>query len=90
MSTTNDTLSGVLKAESPSTSNDKETASTQNLNLEEGETTIPWTIANKYYTADVHFDAHEWKLDSRLTSGVADGVPAVVFVWVHGEVCIPL
>lgn len=90
MNTTNDTLSGVLKAESPSTSNDKEAASTQNLNLEGSEITIPWTIANKYYTADVHFDAREWKLDSRLTSDVADRVPAVVFVWMHGEVCISL
>jgi len=43
---------------------------------------ISWTISNKYYTADVHFEVH----DVRAWSSVlADGVPAVIFLWVHGE-----
>lgn len=45
---------------------------------------IPWTISNKYYVADVHFEAHENK---ELTSHHAQSVPAVIFVWSHGEVC---
>jgi hypothetical protein len=89
----NDTPPGV-KAKSPPTSNDKEGASTLELNAEENRSIVPWTIANKYYTADVHFEAREWKSNSesgtgsRLTLDGADGVPAVIFVWMHGEVCI--
>lgn len=48
------------------------------------ERSIPWTIRNKYYTADVHFQAHEIRYWS---STLADGVPAIIFVWSDGEVC---
>ena len=43
---------------------------------------IPWTITNKYYTANVHFEAHEVRAWSTL---LADGVPAVIFLWAQGE-----
>ncbi|KZT09367.1 uncharacterized protein LAESUDRAFT_723119 [Laetiporus sulphureus 93-53] len=42
----------------------------------------PWTIVNKYYTADVHFETralHEFRAIH------ATGVPAVIYVWKHGE-----
>ena len=45
---------------------------------------IPWTISNKYYKAHVHFQAHEIRFWS---STLADGVPAIIFVWGSGEVC---
>ncbi|KAF8631697.1 hypothetical protein AX15_002246 [Amanita polypyramis BW_CC] len=43
---------------------------------------IPWTIANKYYSADVHFAAHTVH---GLSPHLVQGVPAVVFVWPSGE-----
>ncbi|GBE83120.1 hypothetical protein SCP_0501670 [Sparassis crispa] len=43
---------------------------------------IPWTIANKYYTADVHF---ETRVFQDFRSHHAVGVPAVIYVWAHGE-----
>ena len=45
---------------------------------------IPWTIRNRYYTADVHFHLVEfahWDPKSSLR-----GVPAVIFVWARGQV----
>ncbi|KAF7299003.1 hypothetical protein MIND_00848500 [Mycena indigotica] len=43
---------------------------------------IRWTISNRYYSADVHFQAH-------TVSGLAPhhvrNVPAVIFVWPKGE-----
>jgi hypothetical protein len=44
---------------------------------------VPWTIRNKYYTANVHFalvDRKGWRVRHAI------GVPAVVFVWARGEV----
>jgi hypothetical protein len=44
---------------------------------------IPWTIKNKYYSADVHFHLVEfshWNPQSALR------VPAVIFVWTRGQV----
>ncbi|KAI0004578.1 hypothetical protein BJV74DRAFT_385226 [Russula compacta] len=44
--------------------------------------TIPWTIKNKYYSADVHFRLVEfahWNPQSALR------VPAVIFVWACGQ-----
>ena len=48
-------------------------------------TSIPWTIANKYYTADVHFEAHEFE-HFRVHHAV--GVPAIIYVWGPGEVSL--
>ncbi|KAG1745958.1 uncharacterized protein EDB91DRAFT_1119769 [Suillus paluster] len=45
---------------------------------------IPWTIANKYYTADVHFEVHqlpEW----RPSDHELESVPAVLYTWTAGE-----
>lgn len=46
-------------------------------------TSIPWTIANKYYTADVHFETREYKM---FLSFHASEVPAVIYVWSRGDV----
>lgn len=45
-------------------------------------TSIPWTISNKYYTADVHFEIRETK---SFVGYHASEVPAVVYVWNRGE-----
>ena len=45
--------------------------------------TIPWTITNKYYSANVHFAAHTVV---GLSPHLLKDVPAVVFVWTKGEV----
>ena len=44
---------------------------------------IPWTIANKYYTADVHFETREL---AGFAGYHASEVPAVIYVWRRGEV----
>lgn len=44
---------------------------------------FPWTITNKYYSADVHFAAHSVR---ELSPHLLKNVPAVVFVWTKGEV----
>ncbi len=46
-------------------------------------TSIPWTIVNKYYTADVHFETHEFE---QFRVHHAIGVPAIIYVWGPGEV----
>ncbi|KAJ6477347.1 hypothetical protein C8R47DRAFT_1219898 [Mycena vitilis] len=45
-------------------------------------TRIPWTLSNKYYSADVHFAAHTI---TGLAPHVVRNVPAVIFVWSKGE-----
>lgn len=45
---------------------------------------IPWTIENKYYSADVHFAAHPMR---GLAPYLLQNVPAVIFVWGSDEVC---
>ena len=47
---------------------------------------VLWTIANKYYTADVHFEIHEF---DRFRVLHAVGVPAIIYVWGPGEVSLP-
>lgn len=50
---------------------------------------IPWTISNKYYTADVHFSlysVHEVQSGALGDGGELAGVPAVLYVWGAGEV----
>jgi hypothetical protein len=48
---------------------------------------IPWTIENKYYSADVHFAAHPMR---GLAPYLLQNVPAVIFVWGSDEVCCHL
>ena len=55
-----------------------------NASASSSESIVPWTIINKYYTADVHFHT---KTFSEFRISHADGVPAVVYVWEHGQVC---
>jgi len=43
---------------------------------------IPWTIKNKYYSADVHFHLIEYAHWDPLS---ARRVPAVIFVWARGQ-----
>jgi hypothetical protein len=45
---------------------------------------IPWTIENKYYSADVHFAVHSMR---GLAPYLLQNVPAVIFVWGSDEVC---
>ncbi|KAI0357445.1 hypothetical protein OH77DRAFT_1399047 [Trametes cingulata] len=52
------------------------------LSAGNGSTTVPWTIVNKYYTADIHFQTHEFD-DFRVHHAI--GVPAVIYVWGPGE-----
>ncbi|KAJ7259534.1 hypothetical protein B0H12DRAFT_1108559 [Mycena haematopus] len=48
-----------------------------------GESTrIPWTLSNKYYSADVHFAAHTV---TGLAPHAVRNVPAVIFAWAKGE-----
>jgi hypothetical protein len=54
--------------------------------VEETESIVPWTIVNKYYSADVHFeikDIMDW------SSTPIHDIPAVVFIWADGEVRSP-
>ncbi|KAG2129138.1 hypothetical protein DEU56DRAFT_499606 [Suillus clintonianus] len=47
-------------------------------------TIIPWTIANKYYTAGVHFEVH--KLPDWIPNNhELESVPAVIYTWNAGE-----
>ena len=50
-------------------------------------TSIPWTIVNKYYTADVHFEPHGFEHFRALH---AVGVPAIIYVWGPGEVSLSM
>ncbi|KAK0487365.1 hypothetical protein IW261DRAFT_611015 [Armillaria novae-zelandiae] len=43
---------------------------------------FPWTISNKYYTAEVHFLARQIK---GLAPYHLQGIPALIFVWEKGE-----
>ena len=54
--------------------------------IDNASSSIPWTIANKYYTADVHFEIHEF---DRFRVLHAVGVPAIIYVWGPGEVSLP-
>jgi hypothetical protein len=53
---------------------------------------IPWTISNKYYTADVHFHVQKPAKPPALplyppeTAG--EKVPAILFIWAKGEVSL--
>ncbi|KAI0786892.1 hypothetical protein C8Q75DRAFT_250040 [Abortiporus biennis] len=47
-----------------------------------GHHSVPWTISNRYYTADVHFETRVLK---EVGSHHASGVPAVIYVWKKGD-----
>lgn len=44
---------------------------------------IPWTISNKYYTADVHFKLVSY---GALAPDAPQNIPAVIYVWERGTV----
>lgn len=44
---------------------------------------IPWTISNKYYTADIHFKLINY---GALSSSAPNNTPAVIYVWERGTV----
>lgn len=63
-------------------------ASDANLGIKQAdppanEEYIPWTIANKYYTADVRFRVVSL---AQWTPAVLSGVPAAIFAFQRGEV----
>ncbi|KAJ3572948.1 hypothetical protein NP233_g2752 [Leucocoprinus birnbaumii] len=43
---------------------------------------IPWTIENKYYSADVHFAVHPMR---GLAPYLLQNIPALIFVWASNE-----
>ncbi|KAF7314431.1 hypothetical protein MKEN_00915900 [Mycena kentingensis (nom. inval.)] len=43
---------------------------------------IPWSISNKYYSADVHFQAHSV---TGLAPNATRNLPAMIYVWPKGE-----
>lgn len=55
------------------------------MDVNSDDTVIPWTIVNKYYTADVHFSVQDV---AGLLSPVDEGtkVPAIVYVFDRREV----
>ena len=44
---------------------------------------IPWTIENRYYSADVHFAVHPMH---GLAPYMLQNVPAIIFVWESNKV----
>ncbi|KAI0693969.1 hypothetical protein BC835DRAFT_1306507 [Cytidiella melzeri] len=52
------------------------------LTNSEPTVSIPWTISNKYYTADVHFELRQLQ---GFAGYLASDVPAVVYIWCHGD-----
>ncbi|KZT25391.1 hypothetical protein NEOLEDRAFT_1133763 [Neolentinus lepideus HHB14362 ss-1] len=46
------------------------------------EGSVRWTIANRYYTADVHFEVVGFE---QWNEYLAEGVPAVIYVWAQEE-----
>ncbi|KAK0201815.1 hypothetical protein DFS33DRAFT_1350286 [Desarmillaria ectypa] len=65
-------------SQSPSTSDDSMSFTISN----ETEKHFPWTISNKYYTAEVHFLARQIK---GLAPYHLQEIPALIFVWEKGE-----
>ncbi|KAF8158084.1 hypothetical protein B0H34DRAFT_674567 [Crassisporium funariophilum] len=68
-----------LKALSPGSQNDTPTPES------EAATIIPWTISNRYYTADVHFSLRVIHALSAAEFDHPQPPPAVIYVWVQGE-----
>ncbi|KAF5360370.1 hypothetical protein D9756_004916 [Leucocoprinus leucothites] len=50
--------------------------------LSPGLLKIPWTIENKYYSADVHFAVHPMR---GLAPYLLQNIPAIIFVWASNE-----
>jgi len=48
--------------------------------------TIPWTIVNRYYSAEVHFSVRTVEGLASSPGLLATSAPALVYVWVEGEV----
>ncbi|KAI6114192.1 hypothetical protein F5141DRAFT_1002006 [Pisolithus sp. B1] len=55
-----------------------------NSSIDDGATSVPWTLANKYYTAEVRFVVGEL---SRWTPVEEElqRIPAVLFIWSSGQ-----
>lgn len=53
------------------------------LSQDSSNSIVPWTIVNRYYTADVHFETRTF---AEFVSHHASGVPAVIYAWSQGEV----
>lgn len=51
------------------------------------ESVVPWTILNRYYIADVHFLTNVIHGISPTVFDKPHMPPAVIYVWVDGEVC---
>ncbi|KAF8842145.1 hypothetical protein BDN67DRAFT_966120 [Paxillus ammoniavirescens] len=51
--------------------------------VDEHSSSVPWTIVNKYYTADVQFVVHQ--LSACVSNNDELQAPAIIFVWTNGE-----
>ncbi|KAG2009569.1 hypothetical protein CC2G_012487 [Coprinopsis cinerea AmutBmut pab1-1] len=77
----------VGDARTPAIEDDVGDGEGKNANVNENESLVepkfyPWTISNRYYTANVHFSLHSL---SRTYPAVFEGIPALVVAWTHGE-----
>ncbi len=52
------------------------------VDLSPSNVDIPWTIKNKYYSANVHFHLVEYAYWNPQLAHV----PAIIFVWTRGQV----
>lgn len=78
------TPSGIIRFAANETAADIGPAATSAVQESSGST-APWRISNKYYTADVHFES--MSIDQYLhRRNEFDGVPAVLFAWIRGQV----
>lgn len=80
-----DSQHGTNKIPSTSTLTKSVEPSGETSSSDASASSIPWTITNKYYTANIHFETHTFE---QFGSHHASGVPAVIYVWSHGEVSI--
>lgn len=55
-----------------------------NSSIDDGATSVPWTLANKYYTADVRFVVGELSTWTPVEEEL-QRVPAVLFIWSNGQ-----
>lgn len=52
--------------------------------IDDGATSVPWTLANKYYTADVQFVVGELSTWTPVEEEL-QRIPAVLFIWSSGQ-----
>lgn len=79
----NDTFTGLQDLASPPSGDTPATDLSLLDDAPGGLIKIPWTISNRYYSADVHFAVRTMH---GMSPHEVQNVPAVIFVWAQGEV----